>query len=230
VSMAAVKYSPEFIYYGLYIAQAQYRGLCLGYLLSCLLFLEKFCNYRCSALDAVIPQVETYKKIGFEPATMNQHWQGTPVQLVNFDKVSLKLLDRSLLPELIDYDSQVFSMLRAAFLTEWVAMPESHTLVAVSENKIIGYGVLSRSEEGYHIAPLFADNENIAKALYIGLCNKLNPDNIIHLDTSESNPCAAILARELGLTPTFLTMRMYKGAPPHFDNKKIFALTTLDIG
>ena len=110
-------------------------------------------------------------------------------------------------------------------------MPESHALAALStEGHLCGYGVVSRTAEGYKIAPLFANNELVADQLYRGLCSFIGKNATVHIDICETNPYASQLIERFKLEKLSETLQMYKGELPDTDHSKVLGLTSLEIG
>lgn len=233
-SLASVKHSQNFAFLGLYIVKPEYRGKGYGKLLwDIVMGTLKDCTTL--GLNGVIDQVENYKRSGFMPATLNTRWRGRP-SLKFFGNINNTVLNNISvtkdfsLTSMIDYDAKIFANPRAVFLSQWLKMPESHVLAAIEGGVLRGYGSLSVSEEGYKVAPLFADNEAIAEKLYVALCHYTANKGYIQIDTNENNPFAAALAKRFGLEKMFDTLCMYKGVAPGMEDKKIFGLTTLEIG
>ncbi len=56
----------------------------------------------------------------------------------------------------------------------WLQLPESKGFGYVDENKkLLGYGILKKTSDGYNIAPLFADNYDIAQDLFEALLTSI---------------------------------------------------------
>ena len=234
-SFAIVKHSQEFAQLGLYIVKPEFRDQGYGITLWTLA-INTMNSKATMALNSVMNQIENYKIFGFNPATLNTRWLGKPKKKI-LKKIikantenSIAITNNFSLDQLINYDAKIFSTPRAAFLSKWIAMPESITFTAIEGDKIRGYGVLCACDHGYKITPLFADNPDIAEKLFAHLCQWVGDKSLIHIDTNETNSFAATLAQKFGLKNTFNTLRMYKGDPPKTNESKIFGLTSLEIG
>lgn len=234
-ALAGVKHSANFAFLGLYIVKPEYRGKGYGKLLWDFT-LNTLKNCGTIGLNGVMNQVAIYANSEFKPATLNARWRGkAPKKLLNEmlgnrPQKKVILTTEAFLTNVVDYDTKIFSTQRTALLAKWLIMPKSHALFAVENGMLKGYGVISVTTEGYKIAPLFADDEEIAERLYVALCQYVEPNAFIYLDTNENNPSAAALTRRLGLEKTFETLRMYKGEAPKSDDKRVFGLTSLEIG
>ncbi len=232
-SLASVKHSQNLAFLGLYIVKPEFRGKGYGKLLWDVT-MGTLTSCETIGLNGVLDQVENYRKSGFTPLNFNTRWRGAslfPLGKTTFAKdICLKKKDDFSLTQLIDYDAKIFSTSRAAFLAKWLDMPDSHVLAAIDGGVLRGYGVVSALEEGYKIAPLFADNEAIAEKIYGGLCHCVGDKKLIYFDTTEANPLAIAFAKRFGLEKKFDTLRMYKGQTPQTQDSKMFGLATLEIG
>lgn len=231
-SLASVKHSDDFAFLGLYIVKPEFRGKGYGKLLWDV-SMGTLVDCETIGLNAVLNQVDNYGASGFSPAHLNTRWRGMSVSLDESHStkdIVLKSNRNFSFSKLVDYDAKIFSTPRAAFLKKWLAMPESHTLAAISDGALQGYGVVSAALDGYKIAPLFANNEAIADKIYQALCHCVGEGKTIYLDTVEANPAVMTLAKRFGLEKTFDTLRMYRGLKPQTEDDKVFGLTTLEIG
>jgi GNAT superfamily N-acetyltransferase len=232
-SLAAVRYSSDLAFLGLFIVLPELRGKGYGNILwDAVTHKIEIC--QSIGLNAVIPQIERYKRSGFTSRFLNTRFRGNAENIPSekwLHNDDIVLDDRFSIETLIDYDSKIFSTPRKAFLTQWLKMPESHALVALDHNKnIIGYGVISRTAEGYKIAPLFSNSQEIAEKLYRSLCSFVEKKSPVCIDIAETNPYASALIEQFKLEKVFDTMRMYKGKTPAIDQNKIIGLTSLEIG
>jgi hypothetical protein len=232
-SLAAVKYSSSLAFLGLFVVVPELRGQGYGNILWDIVT-RKIEVCTSIGLNGVMEQIARYEKSGFRSRFLNTRWQGTSDNIPGekgIKKEGLFLTDKFSTEALVKYDGSIFSTPRASFLTQWLKMPESHVLVALdTQNNIVGYGVISRTIEGYKIAPLFSNSEIIADQLYRGLCSFTGKETIISIDIAETNPYATALVERFKLEKLFDTMRMYKGEAPKIDQQKIVGLTSLEIG
>lgn len=232
-SLAAVKYSSDLAFLGLFIVLPELRGKGYGNILwDAVTRKIEICSGI--GLNAVTAQIERYKKSGFNPSFLNTRLRGKAENIPGEKWIKndhFILTDQFSTASLIEYDRKIFSTPRKAFLTQWLKMPESHALVALDHDKnIIGYGVISCTEEGHKIAPLFANSKDVTDKLYRGLCSFAKKGTHISIDISETSPYASALIEQFKLEKVFDTMRMYKGKIPKIDQTKTVALTSLEIG
>lgn len=238
-SLSAVPYSKNFAFFGIYIVDPIYREQGVGEKLAKTV-LSEFKNCSLLGLNGVKQQVGNYqRKYGFMPFHSNFRFSGIfNPQICRSPKPAekIKIIGREDLAinELIDFDATIFSFVREQFLRKWLEMPESYLLAAVEDEKICGYGVVSKCVNGYKIAPFFAKNEKFAKALYDGFYSRFK-GKLIQLDIPETNPSAIKLATQFGLYKTLETKRMYKGDRKLINEQnskmdQVYSLTSLEIG
>lgn len=233
-SMAAVKHSMNFAFIGLCIAKPECRGQ--GHFKK--LFNHALSTLQCirtTCLNSVLDKEQYYGKFGFVYSHDTFRWRGPaalpPEDLVAAKGIVLKQKADFSRTRLKDYDAKIFTTPRDAFLDKWLDMPESFALAAVDGGRIQGYGVLSAAEEGYKIAPLFADNPAIAEQIYRALCFTVRNKGPVFMDTTEANPNSAAMIASLRFEKVFTTKFMYKGAPPSLtEASRVYGSTTMEIG
>jgi len=240
-SLSAVRYDKEFVFLGMYIVDPNYREQGIGNTLVRTV-LEELEDGSLLGINGVTQQVGNYqRKYGFVPYYNNFRFSGvfrdqTCKNLFFRSEKKFKIIGRESLDinQLIDYDASVFSHVREGFLRKWVEMPESYLLAATEKEKICGYGVVSKSLNGYKLAPFFAKNEEVAKNLCVSFLSKFSGE-IMQMDIPETNQSAVALAIRLGLFTTFKTERMYKGPERLIKQQdeqinQVYAHTTLELG
>lgn len=226
-SISAVSYGGKFGFLGLYIVKPEFRGR--GFGLSIWNEALKYLEGQNIGLDGVVAQQDNYKKSDFKLAYRNIRYSGKSSRK-NGKRTGLINIKRIPLEKLIKYDSVFFPVQRSEFLIRFINQPESYGVV-FEENKLInGYGLIRRCRNGYKIGPLFADNELIAAGIFGELQNFLTPKTQFFLDIPEVNKKAIKLAENSGMKPMFETARMYNKLFPKIDLKRIFGVTTFELG
>jgi GNAT superfamily N-acetyltransferase len=231
-SLAAVRYATNYAFLGLYIVAPSYRGQGYGKLLWDIV-MKNLSDCSTVGLNGVNEQIGQYEKEGFKFAHSNIRWHGNlpdSQKSFEFPEKNISLSKPTSLTSFIDYDARLFPAPRASFLSKWLTMPHSHALGAMENGELCGYGVISKVNDGYKIAPLVADNSIIAKKIYTALCQCVGTKAPVYIDTPANNPEAILLMEKFGLEKKFETFRMYKGQIISTDNEKWFGLTSLEIG
>jgi len=77
---------------------------------------------------------------------------------------------------------------------------------------------------------LFADNAEIANALFTSLTNYAGEGSQVYLDVPEVNPAALDLAERHGMRKVFETARMYTQTEPKLALERLFGVTTFELG
>ncbi|MGQ7936004.1 GNAT family N-acetyltransferase [Paraburkholderia sp. D1E] len=226
--ISAVAYGEHFGFIGLYIVKPAFRGR--GFGMRVWQHGMDYLRHRNVGLDGVVAQQANYRKSGFRLAYRNIRFQGV-VQAIAQDATRSTILSASALPfePLFDYDRQCFPAARERFLAVWLRQPGAIAQVAVRDGQVAGYGVLRRCRTGCKIGPLFADSDEIAGDLFDALAARV-PGEVVVLDVPETNPAAVALAERHGMTSVFETARMYTQEPPTIQIKRVFGVTSFELG
>lgn len=221
--MSAVRYGSDFGFIGLYIAHPDFRGKGHGRRVwdAGIARLEG----RVVGLDGVPEQQANYRSMGFVSAYETQRWSGRPTALHGTDASDFSM-DMAL--GLLHYDRAFFPAQRTTFLTEWMRAPR-RTKVLSNASGILGYAVSRPCQDGVKIGPLFADGPASAMTLFRAAAAQ-HPDADIHIDVPVGQEAFGTFLDGVGLTPGFLTARMYRGDEPAMRHDQIFAVTTLELG
>lgn len=225
---SAVIYDSSFAFCGLYIVKPEYRQRGFGLQLTKARL--EYVGNRNAGIDGVIENISIYERIGYRLAYYQHRFYCNA--MISDNHISPKIQDLTTIPlDIVEiYDRQCFPATRTAFLQSWITQPQSLALGFVEDGELKGYAVRRRCLEGYKIAPLFADDRNIAKQLFLALQQDVEGE-AIYLDVPELNPAALALAQELQMVEVFATGRMYlKGSPTDIVAEKQFAITSFELG
>ena len=222
--ISAVAYDGFYGFLGFYIVAPDYRGR--GFGLQLWRTAMAYLNGRNVGLDGVLAQQANYRKSGFTLAYRNIRYQGKgggrePDGLIDLSSVPREEIGR--------YDAMAFQAPRPNFLRRWIEQPGGAALGVLSDQRLMGYGVLHPCRQGFKIGPLFADDPETAEKLFRGLSSRA-PDLPIFLDTPEVNPEAIALARRYEMQPVFETARMYTKGLPATRPDLCFGVTTFELG
>lgn len=181
-------------------------------------------------MDGVVAQQGNYQKSGFALAYRNIRYQGIGGGVY---PSAARIIDLARVPfaEIEAYDQAFFPGQRRQFLQCWLRQEQGAALgVRGDDGGLAGYGVVRLCRSGYKIGPLFADDPVAAEQLFLALKAQTPPGAALFLDTPEVNPAAISLATRYKMTPAFETARMYKGTAPELPLKRIFGVTTFELG
>jgi hypothetical protein len=119
--------------------------------------------------------------------------------------------------------------LRRARRSSGAGKPEAIALGFVEAGQMKAYGVLRKCRVGFKIGPLFANEPDIAEALYGALCNHAIGAPVA-LDILEPNQPAMNFAARLGMERGFTCERMYLKGDPGLPLDKIYGITSFEAG
>ncbi|MEI8242762.1 MAG: GNAT family N-acetyltransferase [bacterium] len=226
-TISAVQYGESFGFVGFYIVKPEHRGR--GYGMQIWKAALARLGGRTIGLDGVVDQQLNYRKSGFALAYRNIRYQGVcggpapngagivPLSSLPFGVVCA-------------YDKPFFPDNRRPFLQRWIRQPRSTALGILQDRMLAGYGVLRTCRTGYKIGPLFADSPELAERLFLALQARAPEGAPIFLDTPEVNPAAIDLVKRHNMTAAFETARMYSGPLPELPIRRLFGVTTFELG
>lgn len=225
--ISVVKYGAGFAFLGLYIVRPRHRGK--GYGKAIWDAGIASAPGRTIGLDGVVAQQDNYRKSGFVLAHKSARWGGA-AQRRGGPTGEVIAVGAAHAAAIIDYDRKHFPGDRRLFLERWLTPSAGRmSAVAMRDGRIGGYGTIRRTQTGWKIGPLFADDDAIADRLLDGLVGESGADSIF-IDMPEPNAAATELARSRSLSPSFETARMYLGPAPDLPLREIFGITTLELG
>ena len=225
-------YAGEFGFMGFFIVKPAYRSRGLGNTIWHARRERLINRLRPGAsigMDGVFTMQDYYAKGGFvfshrnlrfradnpcEPASRNEHIM--PLATLPFDQLAA-------------YDRLCFPGPRPVFLQDWITQSTGLALAYYRDDKLQGYGVIRQCREGCKLGPLFADDADIANALYTQLAT-FAVAGPLFLDAPENNPDAMALVRRHNMTEVFGCARMYLGQPPALKDERIYGVTTFELG
>jgi ribosomal protein S18 acetylase RimI-like enzyme/GNAT superfamily N-acetyltransferase len=222
--ISVVKYPENFNFVGIYIVRPEYRAQGYGFRT----WQDAFRRIpgQPAALDAVLAQVATYQKSGFQPAHSHLRYEGVIAGEIAEEVRDLNTIE---LDRLCHFDRRYFPSARRPFLENWITQPNARGYAVVNDGELAGYGVIRKASEGFKIAPLFAENRPIAEKLYLSLATYAGGEPI-YLDVPNCNRAAIEWVESYGMRSMFECVRMYKGKPPAIHWTGVFAVTSLEVG
>ncbi|WP_411361053.1 GNAT family N-acetyltransferase [Pseudidiomarina sp. YC-516-91] len=233
--ISVIKYDSSFGFLGFYIVKPAYRGQGYGMQMwqAGLHYLEG-CNI---GLDGVVEQQQNYKKSGFKLAYGNIRFTSNTSDFVHANKTldvaeAIHFVPLAEIPfaTLDAYDRAFFPAARSEFTQQWITQKDSHAVGVLQEGVLSGYGVIRSTQDGYKIAPLFADTPELAEPLFLHLISLVEDNAAVFLDVPNVNEAALDLVKRFAMTPCFETARMYTGDAPNLPLSKTFGVTSFEIG
>lgn len=223
-AISAVAYGQDFGFIGLYICRPDMRGKGHGKAVWTA-GMDRLAG-RTIGLDGVEEQQANYRSKGFEPVYETIRYSGRPAALpVRAERPRMATAQPT--PDIIGYDALCFPAPRRSFLQRWL-QPPHHAVAAITSPGTAGYAVARACRSGFKIGPLFADDVQTALELLGDLSGACSGD--LHIDVPATQVDFIAALEPAGFAPTFSTTRMYKGTPPKLDAKRVFGVTTLELG
>jgi hypothetical protein len=176
----------------------------------------------------VTAQQENYKKSSFQLAYANVRYGGT-VAAPAAPRIDIMALSDVPFAAVETDDATVFPAPRSAFLRAWIDARGHIGCALMRDGRLAGWGVIRTCRKGFKIGPLVADDRATAEAVLSALLAKVGGGEIF-LDVPAINREAIALAQDFGLAPVFETARMYTGAIPPLRLKRVFGVTSFELG
>ena len=223
---SALIYDDAFAFCGFFIVNKEERGK--GYGMAITRARLKYIGDRNAGIDGVVDMVDKYRNIGYQSAHRNIRYggvavlcSGIPANIVPVSDIDFATISA--------YDRRHFPAARDAFLKRWIDQPEGAALACMEDGEIKGYGVVRACRDGFKIGPLFADNKEIAEALFRAFSAKAAGASL-YFDVPEPNIDAVNIARKYNMSPVFETSRMYLKGDPGLPLENIFGITSFEAG
>ena len=224
--ISCVAYDDSFGFVGQYIVERGFRGR--GYGVRTWRAGIAHLGARNVGLDGVLAQRGNYERSGFAVAHHHIRYRGvgggrSPAGVVRLSAVPFE--------DVLAYDRVCFPAPRPTFLRAWLALPESVALGCLREGRLAGFGVAHRGVEGLKIGPLFADDLAAAEVLLRGLMAETGGESLF-LDAPDdaANPAAGRLVEWFGMGEVFRAARMYTRGRPGLDARRVFGITSMELG
>ncbi|MEI7813478.1 MAG: GNAT family N-acetyltransferase [Coriobacteriia bacterium] len=228
--ISAVSYGEQFGFIGLYIVAPEFRSQGVGMQLW-RRAMERL-DGHVVGLDGVYAHQKDYEVSDFVFAYRNIRFACSSSVFADQEGVDSHILSLSAsdFVQVAELDRTCFPAARPAFLSVWIGAPDHTCLGYVDDGRLLGYGVIRPCRVGYKIGPLFAMNPDIADALLRTLARSVPGTAELYLDVPEAHAEALDLAKRYRMAEVFGTARMYLGGTPAVDLKRVFGVTTFELG
>jgi hypothetical protein len=226
-----VSYGGHYGFMGLFIVREELRSFGIGRSLWFLrrdLLLERLDSDGVIEMDGVLHMEAFYAKGGFTTQHRHLRFEG---RAIGGARVQHGVVDLGAIPfsDIEAYDRAHFAAARGAFLQQWLGAPGVQAAGAVANGRLVGFGSARPCRVGFKIGPLFADNPEVADAIFTSLLSRI-PDEAVLLDVPERNSAALDLTARSGMTEVFACARMTLGAPVALPWNEIYGVTSLELG
>jgi GNAT superfamily N-acetyltransferase len=227
---SVISYNNTFGFMGLFIVHPDFRGYGIGNKLWHLrknILVKRLNKNAPIGMDGVLTMQNFYEKGGFKIAFRDERYEFTGQNYITNKNISEIIINDH--NKIFNYDLHCFGFNRFSFLKEWLLIPNSKSFKFLKNNKIMGYAVIRKVNNGYKIGPLFANEENIAEDLFKACLNSALGEKI-YLDIPVVNNEALRMVKQYQGKYVFECARMYYGLAPKIPLAKIYGITTFELG
>ncbi|NCC74441.1 MAG: N-acetyltransferase [Sphingobacteriia bacterium] len=227
---SVVSYDGNFGFMGFFIVKPGYRGRGIGrsiwYKRRDKLLLRLNAG-AAIGMDGVVSMQSFYNRGGFRIAFRDERYERNGEKMKSELAVTpVKVED---IGAVLNYDRKCFGFERTKFMLSWLNQPEVKSFKYMNEEGMKGFVVMRKCIKGYKAGPLFADNLLVAEALYRACLNAV-PGEPVYLDIPAVNEDAVALVKKYKASYVFECARMYYGKPPELPVRKVFGITTFELG
>ena len=227
---AIISYHATYGFMGLFIVHPKYRGIGIGKKLWHFrknFLLQRLKKGSAIGMDGVVEMQPFYEKGGFTIAFRDERYECVGQNALISNCISVTEFND--FEKLLNYDIECFGFKRLNFLKNWLTIPNSKSFKYMENNSLKGYAVIRKVKLGYKIGPLFADNPDIAEALFKA-CLDSAVGKLIYIDIPVINKEAMNLVRKYNARYVFECARMYYGEKPKTAIDKVYGITTFELG
>lgn len=227
---AVVSYDGLFGFMGLFIVRPDYRGIGLGHKLWYQrrdILLSRLRPGASIGMDGVVDMQPFYSKGGFAIAFRDERY-AIMGALYEMDQHIRPIGDEDVQRVLV-YDEQCFGFARPRFMIPWLGQQGIRAFQYILDGLLKGFVVMRKAQTGYKICPLFADDPAVAEALLRACLNEAGEETV-YIDIPVINTDAVDLMGKYNGTYVFECGRMYYGDPPPIPIRKIFGITSFELG
>lgn len=225
--ISAVRYGESFGFIGLFIVLEEFRARGVGRRLWAAA--ASHVQGRVIGLDGVVEMQATYAAAGFALAHRNVRYQGG-VDVTGRRQLHARPLRPADVLAVHEYDRVCFGAPRDAFLQAWLSQPGAVVRVLDGESGLAGFAVGRPCRRGYKVGPLFADGLEEASALLDAVAAALPAGTSLVVDIPEPNAQAQELVSSRNMSPVFETARMYAGGEHVLPLRRVFGITSFELG
>lgn len=227
---SVVSYGGEFGFMGLFIVKPEFRGAGIGAQLWHFrknLMLSRLNKHAAIGMDGVVAMQPFYNQGGFDIHFRDERYQRMGEVFETHPNVSS--IHHEDLDAILEYDLPCFGVDRKKFLVPWIKQPNGSALKYCLNQQLKGFAVIRKCQSGFKVGPLFADDEEVAEALY-KQCLTIASGDLVFIDIPLINESAVRLVKKFQAEYVFECARMYLGAPPKTAISKVFGITSFELG
>ena len=187
-------------------------------------------------LWSVSDEVPLYKQLGFQIAGPTVYiYTGIPrYQVISEDDIQdeacmLSECKSDDMPTLLEYDTYINGDARQDFITRHLKVCEL-VVMAIDQNSVVGYGALEKRDDVYCIAPLYANEKSVARAILKMLLNKIPFGYTFAAYVMMSNPVARDLFQNVDKGPDSEIVLMFSRQTYPYREENVYVTCSGFIG
>ena len=219
-SISVVNHTDDFAFLGLYICRPEHRGKGIGYALW--QHALEHAGQRTVGLDGVPDQQANYASSGFVWAGETRRFEGA---IAGATGEGVRVATRNDVPGLTAREAEVTGVAKPAFNAGWFAEYETRKTFVLEGAS--AFATARQCGAGTKIGPLIAETVDQAETLIRHIASLFPAPMIIDVPTGSD--ALAAWCETQGMTVSFGTARMYRGAPP-VTRPAVSAVSTLELG
>ncbi len=208
-TVTAITYGNDVAWIGMMLVNRDFRRQGIGNLLMKVV-LEKLESCTSVKLDASTLGTPVYRKFGFVEEL--ELWRMIADKLVNTEKPSSDSMVGRLQPgdtdAVIEFDTQAFGVSRPELIRFLVMDRTESWWVAKRGNQVVGVLGSKRGSLYYHVGPIYAENQDIARDLVNAAAKELTGNSVI-MDIHAKKEDFRVWIRNLGFNAQRHFNRMY---------------------
>ncbi|MCE3237025.1 MAG: N-acetyltransferase, family [Gammaproteobacteria bacterium] len=206
-------------YMGFFIVDKEWRGLGLGkHLWKKTASLLKQEGYAIE-FDSPVDLLSYYSDLGYTVLMTATMYMLKDQRHINASAINANIQDinRNNIADVIKYDRSIINNSnRKAYLSAWINKKHTMAVCYISNGNVRGYGIMSKHiannssnhTDSYVLAPIYAQNSEVAIEIIRALCSRANANEPIYLDTLNFDPAPAAAVRSLGFEEIMPINRM----------------------
>ena len=145
----------------------------------------------------------------------------------DFDIVPIKKVD---FDDVIAYDTALNTVARPVYLSNWILHDTANGYVALTNGKVVGFGIIRAADEGHKMYPLYADDKDIAKALFCRLVTHVpEQEEVIYTAPTENENSNEIVVGN-GLKKLLPMTKLYNIKDIPVDINKVYSISSTEFG
>ena len=187
-------------------------------------------------LWAMSDKVQLYKQLGFQIAGAKVYiYTGIPRdQLTSENDIQdeacvVSECKSDDMPMLLEYDTYINGGDRQDFIARQLKLCEL-VVMATGQNSVVGYGALEKKGDVYCIAPLYANEKSVARAILNMLLNKIPPGYTFAAYMMMTNPVARDLFQNVDKGPDAEMVLMFLRQTYPYREENVYVTYSAVIG